>query len=71
MIKTSLASLESLFGRSAEVAKHLAGACVHDWRRDPYTCGAYSYVTTGGQGARETLAKPLRDTLFFPAKLPI
>ena len=65
MIKTSLASLESLFGRSAEVAKHLAGACVHDWRRDPYTCGAYSYVTTGGQGARETLAKPLRDTLFF------
>jgi hypothetical protein len=22
-------------------------------------------VTTGGQGARETLAKPLRDTLFF------
>jgi monoamine oxidase len=38
---------------------------VHDWQADPYARGGYSYVRVGGQGAREALARPLEDTLFF------
>jgi monoamine oxidase len=65
MIRLSLASLESLFGRRANVKAQFVGAFVHDWERDPYCHGAYSHVTVGGQGARETLAQPLRATLYF------
>jgi monoamine oxidase len=38
---------------------------VRDWQADPYARGGYSYVRVGGQGAREALAQPLEDTLFF------
>jgi monoamine oxidase len=38
---------------------------VHDWQADPYARGGYSYVRVGGQGAREALARPVEDTLFF------
>lgn len=41
------------------------GGVTHDWSADPYACGAYSYVTTGGGNARATLAQPVGDTLFF------
>lgn len=43
----------------------LEAAYVHDWLTDPFSRGAYSYVTVGGQNARQELAAPLRDTLFF------
>ena len=43
----------------------LADAIVQDWRQDPYSRGGYSYVLVGGSGARETLAAPLGDTLYF------
>jgi len=65
MIRLSLASLESLFGRRAHVNAQFVNAFVHDWQRDPYCQGAYSHVTVGGQGAREILAWPLRATLYF------
>ena len=38
---------------------------VHDWQRDPYALGAYSYVKTGGMSAREMLATPLHNSVFF------
>jgi monoamine oxidase len=38
---------------------------MHDWQADPFARGAYSYVTVGGTEARERLAAPLEDTLFF------
>ncbi len=37
----------------------------HDWIADPYSRGAYSYVTVGGMSARSKLAKPIDYTLFF------
>lgn len=43
----------------------LEAAYVHDWLSDPFSRGAYSYVTVGGQNARKELAAPLHDTLFF------
>ena len=40
-------------------------AYVHNWARDPYARGAYSYAAAGGGDAREVLATPLGGTLFF------
>ena len=37
----------------------------HDWTRDPFARGAYSYVAVGGGNARDLLAEPVDDTLFF------
>jgi monoamine oxidase len=38
---------------------------VHDWQRDEFAHGAYSYAKVGGLDAGEDLAMPVDDTLFF------
>ena len=38
---------------------------LHDWQGDRFARGAYSYVAVGGGTARQWLASPLEDTLFF------
>lgn len=43
----------------------LQAAHVHNWARDPYARGAYSYEAVGGKGARQALATPLGGSLFF------
>ena len=60
LIDAALASVESVFGK-----QELAAAYVQDWMQDPYSRGGYSYVLVGGMGAREQLATPLDDTVFF------
>jgi monoamine oxidase len=37
----------------------------HNWQRDPFSLGAYSYVTVGGGAARRELAMPLDGMLYF------
>ena len=41
------------------------GVFTHDWEHDPFARGAYSYQRVGGVYATETLARPLKGTLFF------
>jgi monoamine oxidase len=65
IIAHALASLTVLFGDRDEIERLLEAAWVHDWQADPYARGAYSYVKVGGDNAREELAQPLHDTLFF------
>ena len=65
IVDLAIESLESVFGEHAAIREHFLGGAVHDWLHDPYCLGAYSSLAAGGQGVRETLAKPLRDTLFF------
>lgn len=43
----------------------LVGSWVHDWQRDVFARGAYSYVCVNGAHARRSLARPLAGTLFF------
>jgi monoamine oxidase len=43
----------------------LQAAYFHNWARDTFARGAYSYVAAGGGNAREVLATPLGGTLFF------
>ena len=64
LIDAAAASVESVFGK--DVRAQLAAAYAQDWMQDPFARGAYSYVLVGGgDGAREALAAPLEDTIFF------
>jgi len=49
----------------AEISGLLLDAQVHDWQTDPFSCGAYSYVRAGADGAQKELAAHLAGTLFF------
>jgi monoamine oxidase len=65
LLRTALESLQQLFGRSVDIAGALQGHYYHDWLRDPFARGAYSYVLVGGDEARAALARPLENALFF------
>ncbi|HUY42072.1 MAG TPA: NAD(P)/FAD-dependent oxidoreductase [Candidatus Dormibacteraeota bacterium] len=58
-----LESVRRILGQSARDA--VQTIYVHDWQRDRFARGGYSYVKVGGMGAREQLAAPLDETLFF------
>jgi monoamine oxidase len=61
LVRAALASLKDIFGRHDE----LDAVYLHDWQSDEYAHGAYSYVMVGGEGARESLAAPLQNSLYF------
>jgi monoamine oxidase len=63
-IRAALDSVAMLFP-SVDVKMELRNAYFHDWQADPYACGAYSYLRVGAGNARESLAEPIEDTLFF------
>jgi monoamine oxidase len=60
-LSEAMQSLKTLFGKVPEPD----AVYLQDWRRDPFACGAYSYVRVNGDDAREALQRPLADTLFF------
>lgn len=64
IVRSAMASLSTVFGQPSERFE-LEAAYLHNWQTDPFSRGAYSYVTAGGASARELLAAPLADTLFF------
>jgi monoamine oxidase len=61
LLAHALASVRSVLGNIDEPS----GFAIHDWQADPYARGGYSYVRVGGTGAREDLAAPLEETLYF------
>jgi monoamine oxidase len=65
LVRIALDTVEALFGKGVDAASQLDGAYGHDWQRDPFSRGAYSYVGVGGGSAREELAAPVEDALFF------
>ena len=65
IIASVIDSLRALFGRRIDYSSLMESVTWHDWQRDPFACGAYSYVMARGATARRSLAQPLEDTLFF------
>jgi monoamine oxidase len=66
LIKPALQSLAAaLHVPLDQVARHLKGWYCHDWRKDPFSEGAYSWVLAGGIDAWRDLAAPLENSLYF------
>ncbi len=49
----------------AELEDQLEAIYHHDWAADPYACGAYSYVRSGGLNKADKISEPLENTLYF------
>jgi monoamine oxidase len=63
IIHEALKSLQTMLGIQQP---ELESAFVHNWQRDPFARGAYSYMSVGNSDtARRELAKPLQETLYF------
>jgi monoamine oxidase len=65
IVQQALESLSAIFGGRPPSEFELEAAYLHNWQTDPFARGAYSYIAVGGQDARQALAAPLEDTLFF------
>ena len=66
VIARGLETLSSLLSmKVADLEAHLEKADFHDWQKDPFSRGAYSYGKVGSDGAHEALARPVNGTLFF------
>lgn len=61
----ALACAGRYFGDAAAVENAFECAYAHDWQRDPFARGAYSYVLVGGERAHEALAAPVGGKLWF------
>jgi monoamine oxidase len=55
----------ALFGDEEIARAEFIEGAAHDWRADPFSRGAYSYLAVGGSEAREVLAEPVGASLFF------
>src|SRR4029450_554703 len=66
ILDMAIKSLGPMFGVSAEEARRfVASAQFHDWRKDPFARGAYTYVPVGALEAQKAIARPVKRTLFF------
>jgi monoamine oxidase len=50
---------------SPQLERSLRACWWHDWDRDPFARGCYSYMKVGGERAARALSHPVRGTLFF------
>lgn len=60
-IQSAQSFLGAHVGRSPEPVE----VQFHNWQRDPWSRGSYSYVAVGGLKARKALAAPVGDVLFL------
>jgi monoamine oxidase len=37
----------------------------HNWTKDPFSLGAYSYIPVGGLHAQAELSEPIENTIYF------
>jgi monoamine oxidase len=64
-IDAALACAGRYFGDVGAVRDAFVSAYSHDWQRDPFARGAYSYVVVGGERARESLAGSIDGVLWL------
>lgn len=66
LVEEALRILPRLFGQPPErLREALLASYTHDWARDPFTLGAYSYTPARMMAAPARLAAPVLGTLFF------
>lgn len=65
-IERALRSLAAGWNRPlAELRPHLRAAWTHNWAKDRFARGAYSYAVAGFETGPAQLARPVAGTLFF------
>ncbi len=66
LLQSALRSLETIFGlETASLERELLSWHLHDWQRDPYSLGAYSYAPVGALDSSEHMTEPAEDTLYL------
>ncbi len=65
LIQRALTGFGDLLGEPELARDQFEAGITHDWSRDPFARGAYSYVRVGGRSARAELAAAVDETLFF------
>jgi monoamine oxidase len=55
----------ALFNEVELAREEFEGGVMHDWSRDPFARGAYSYLAVAAGDARAALAAPVDDTILF------
>jgi monoamine oxidase len=66
ILDEALSSLSLIFNISIDTIRdQLEASYFHDWRDDPFSLGAYSYVPVNGLEAQQILSQPIGDRLFF------
>ncbi len=66
LLDNALRSLETIFRlETASLKRELLSWHLHDWQRDPYSLGAYSYAPVGALNSSERMAEPAEDTLYL------
>lgn len=66
VFEKALTSLARMFGVSkGRLRAAVADWETHNWSRDPFSRGAYSFIAAGEDDAAESLREPVQDTLFF------
>jgi monoamine oxidase len=66
ILERAVKSLSEIFGvPKAPLRAAIAGWAIHNWSRDPYSRGAYSFIAAGQEDAARRLRAPLQETLFF------
>lgn len=64
--KLALRSLGRILGCSTVALQRAMRGCeLHNWSRDPFSRGAYSFIAAGRDDASGKLGQPVRRTLFF------
>jgi monoamine oxidase len=63
IVAKALESVEHML--QVDARRYVENAYFHNWQRDPFARGAYSYAKVGGLQARDELGRPLDETLFF------
>lgn len=63
LVELAIKSLNRLLHQRVE--RRVQASYVHNWQKDRFALGAYSYVGVGGLSAQADLAKPVENTLFF------
>jgi monoamine oxidase len=62
----SLEALSHIFGVPRQFLEdQLVDFYSHDWRADPFSRGAYSYIPVGGTNGPAELAASIENTIYF------
>ena len=66
VVSRALGDLARISGMApGDLQEQLESVHFHDWRADPFSRGAYSYVRAGSFRNRAALELPVENTLFF------